>query len=71
MAEYRNTPAIGAREAGKNIDECGLASAIRAEQTEKLAAPDIEADAIQRAHLAELLVQVVYRDRRSHAVPVA
>src|SRR5690606_36871751 len=46
-----------AREAGDDVDQGGLAGAVRPEQAEELAAPDREIDALEGMHRAVALVQ--------------
>ena len=48
----RTLPAAGARQAGQDRDQRGLAGAVGAEQAEELALLDVEAHAVERAHVA-------------------
>src|SRR5205085_11511604 len=52
-------------EAGEDVDQRGLAGAVRAEQAENAAAGNVEADPVQRALAALVgLLQIADRDRR-------
>jgi hypothetical protein len=62
-AHHAGGPGIGTHEAGNNVDERGLAGAVRAKQAEKLAFFDFQADAGQRAQRAVALFNLPYFDR--------
>ena len=55
-------PAVGALDAGEDLHQRGLASAVLAHQRVYLARQDGEADAVERAHAGELLGQGAHLD---------
>ena len=59
-AVHRGAPLGRGEQAAEDPDEGGLARAVRAEQAEDLAAPDLQRDVVERADLAEIA-----RDRRA------
>ena len=70
VAEDARLTAVGAKESGEHADGGGLAGAVRPEDAEHRAGGDGEADAVDRAVLAELLDESVGLDgkRRSCVV---
>ena len=54
-AVHKDLPAGGRQQAGDDIDQGGLAGAVRTDQAEDLAAPQSEADAVQGAQAGEVL----------------
>ena len=58
-----------AMRAGQHLDEGGFAGAIVAEQRQHLAALDVEIDAIERRHGAELLADPARGEQSRHAGP--
>jgi len=57
-AHHAHAARVGAREPGDEVDERGLAGAVRAEQPEELAALDRQADAVERAQAAIALLDL-------------
>ena len=57
----RSSPASGLMQALEHLDRRGLARAVRPEQPEDLAAPDLEADAVDGLDVAVRLAHVADR----------
>jgi hypothetical protein len=52
---YRGGSAVGRDERGEDVDERRLAGAVRAEQADDLAGPNLEVDAVEHRVLSERL----------------
>ena len=63
VAEHPRAPARRLRPAGEDADHRRLPGAVGAEQAEDLARRDLQADAVQRAHVAVALREVLDLDR--------
>ena len=61
-AEDAHVAGVGAAVAFEDLDERGLAGAVRAEQREHLAAADLEVDAVERLHAVVGLAQAADAD---------
>ena len=73
FAVQRERAGVGTVESRQHLDQCRLAGAVVADQTEHLAAPEAEVDAVQRDDRAEPLLDPLGADRihggRCHRPP--
>ena len=64
LAAVADAAAIQRVDAGQNLDQCGFARAVLAEQRDDLAAADAQTHVVQRARGAELLRDAAHLQQR-------
>ena len=61
-----DAPRVGAIDAGDDVEERGLAGAVRADQAEDLVRRDGEIEPVERHHAAEVLGQAAGFEQHAH-----